>query len=436
MIELAKYYYLVINDRFEMFYRGIIKAFNPYSKYVKASCPKGYSYPRYFTYTPKEDEVGSYPLTITIYDDDGKEIESKTTTLIVNKPKKPTKKLNVLCIGDSLTYSGDWPYEGYRRFCEESTDGFTLGFKDSLNLFGKCKKTVIKENEKVTIGYEGYGGWQWKTFCSDMENSPTSSVWIKCKHNKTEEDQHSVWVNNGYEWILETIEKDRLKFKRGENNKLASVVIDKTFYPLKNVIHEELIEVEEAKFDEGNPFWNKEKNDIDFQNYIKINNFQVPDLIFILLTWNGQYIPYNNDFSVLHKPYVEKILTSLHQSFPSAKIVCMGIQIVCPNGGITSTYGADGYYNDWYGDAVTAFNYNKWLEELLLTDKYKDYCLYSDVKAQFDSEYNMPYKMVKVNNRSNIEERVGTNGIHPSINGYLQIGDVFYRMLVHVTKDM
>ena len=52
------------------------------------------------------------------------------------------------------------------------------------------------------------------------------------------------------------------------------------------------------------------------------------------------------------------------------------------------------------------------------------------MKAQFDVEYNMPSTLMKVNNRSDDVERIGTNGVHPTMAGYLQIGDVFYRALV------
>ena len=41
---------------------------------------------------------------------------------------------------------------------------------------------------------------------------------------------------------------------------------------------------------------------------------------------------------------------------------------------------------------------------------------------------------MKVNNRSEILERIGTNGLHPSIDGYKQIGDAFYRFLVEMVK--
>ena len=110
----------------------------------------------------------------------------------------------------------------------------------------------------------------------------------------------------------------------------------------------------------------------------------------------------------------------------------MGIQLPCPNGGVTACYGANGYYHDWYGETITAFNYDEWLEELCNSDEYKDYLTYFDIKSQFDSEYNYYTKDIPVNNRSDITERIGVNGLHPSMNGYLELGDAFYRFLVHM----
>ena len=43
----------------------------------------------------------------------------------------------------------------------------------------------------------------------------------------------------------------------------------------------------------------------------------------------------------------------------------------------------------------------------------------------------MPSTNKPVNNRSDETEVIGTNGVHPSMNGYLQIGDVFFRSLVN-----
>ena len=189
MISLAEKYYLVVGDRFELFFRGVIRSHNPYQYYVKATCEKGYTYNRYFTYTPKEDEVGTYELTIALYDDEGNILEQKTTTLIVNAVKEVEKK-TILCIGDSITYNGVWPYIGYEKY--------SALYPNKLEFIGKMKKT----GDAGTIGYEGYGGWQWKTFCTEYNNSYTSSVWVKCKHNLDETDHHSVWKSNDLEWVL------------------------------------------------------------------------------------------------------------------------------------------------------------------------------------------------------------------------------------------
>ncbi|MDD2493246.1 MAG: hypothetical protein PHY83_04820, partial [Bacilli bacterium] len=86
---------------------------------------------------------------------------------------------------------------------------------------------------------------------------------------------------------------------------------------------------------------------------------------------------------------------------------------------------------DMYGTLNTAFHYNRWLEDLSWSEKYRTFCKYLDVKAQFDSEYNMPMAAQPVNARNDILEMIGTNGVHPSLSGYMQIGDVFYRSLVH-----
>ena len=84
---------------------------------------------------------------------------------------------------------------------------------------------------------------------------------------------------------------------------------------------------------------------------------------------------------------------------------------------------------------TTAYNYDEYLEELCDKEEFKDYCRYIDMKAQFDVEYNMPSEMTKVNARSTVLEKIGTNGVHPTMSGYLQIGDVFYRALVRDMND-
>ena len=48
---LAAQYDLVVGDTFQLYYRGVIEAPNPYCYSIVATCEKGSNYPRYFEYT-------------------------------------------------------------------------------------------------------------------------------------------------------------------------------------------------------------------------------------------------------------------------------------------------------------------------------------------------------------------------------------------------
>ena len=422
LLYLAKNYDLVIGDRFELFYRGVIRSMNPYKYYIYVTSPKGKPFPRYYEYTPKEGEEGNYPLSISLIDDYGNVIEEASTNLHVVKPIKPNRKVNILCIGDSLTVNGVWPYEAYRRIVKEDGEPKGLGFGDCLNFVGTLRK------EEVC--YEGYGGWQWKHFVTNEAVSMQSSVWIDVeKHNLDEHDQHSIWKSNNLKWVLESIEEKKLKFKRGEGNYSCLPTIGTIFENIDGGIHKESIDVKGYTFEKGNPFYDEELKGPNFKKYCDKNGFNDIDYFYILLTWNGQYIPYNSDFSHF-EPYIKAILDRIHLDYPKANVRLIGIQSPSINGGIAANYGASGPYSDVFGEVCTILNYNEYLEKLCDRDEYKDYCKYIDMKAQFDIEYNMPSTMAKVNNRNNTLERLGTNGVHPTMEGYLQIGDVFYRALV------
>ena len=422
LLFLAKNYDLVVGDEFQLFYRGVIRSMNPYKYYIYVNCPKGKPYPRYFSYKPIETEVGDYPLTISLYDDFGNLIESASTNLHIVKAVAPNKKLNILCFGDSLTFNGVWPYEGYRRFCKNEGEPKGLGFADTLNFVGTMKKEEV--------GYEGYGGWQWRHFVNNEAVSTTSSVWVEVdSHHLTEDDQHSIWQSDKLKWILESIEDKKLKFKRGPGNYSCLPAIGDKFVNVEGGVHSEDILINKYYFEKGNPFYDEEIKGPNFKKYCLDNGYEGLDYVYILLTWNGQYIPFNHDFSHF-EPFITTILNRIHFDYPKCFVRLIGIQSPSIDGGIAANYGASGPYSNVYGEVSTAYNYDEYLEKLCERDQYKDFCRYIDMKAQFDVEYNMPSTMVKVNSRSEMLERIGTNGVHPTMAGYLQIGDVFYRALV------
>ena len=425
LIYLAKEYQLVVGDNFQLFYQGVIRSLT-YQKFtVHIDCVKGKPYPRYFEYCPKEDEVGTYEFKLTLTDDFNQTIEEGTTTLKVVKAKAPSKKVNVLCVGDSLTFNGVWPCEGYRRFSKTGGAPAGLGL-ENVNMIGTCKKDCDGE----AIGYEGYGSWQWRHFVTHEVISPQSCIWVKTKHNKDENDQHSVWMTGGLKWVLESIEDGKLKFKRGEGNYSITPKVTDKFTHVDGGIHPEDIEIESYEFEQSNPFFDVALNRNDFINYCNNHHFDGIDYCYILLTWNGQYKPFNHDFSN-HEQYMVQFIDLLKKQYPNVKVRLIGIQCPSITGGIAANYGASGVYSNLFGEVSTAYFYDEFLEEFCARDKYKDFCKYVDSKAQFDTVYNMPSVMKPVNNRSTKMEAIGTNGVHPTMDGYLQLGDVFYRILCH-----
>ena len=185
-----------------------------------------------------------------------------------------------------------------------------------------------------------------------------------------------------------------------------------------------------------NPFYNSVEDKIDFKYHAAKFANPGADIVAVLLTWNGANPTSDFNFTSSisnNMSNAAKLLKKIHEDFPLAKIICLGIQISSLNGGTGESYGATGGYSDPYATAFYAFDYNKALEELVTNEEFGQYCYYVDIKGQFDSEYNMPSKEVPVNNRNDsVTELVGSNGVHPTTQGYYQIGDAFYRALHRV----
>lgn len=344
-VFLADRYDLVAGDTFQLFFRGVVQAVDPYGYHIRVTCAKGTAYPRYFEWTPTQSDVGSYPLTLEILDNNGNLLGMDSTTLVVKEAVAPAQTLHVLCIGDSLTAGGLWPSEAYRRLT--ATDGTPKGSGLSGIRFLGTKTATVGAD---TVGFEGTGGWTWASYL-------------------------------------------------GKNS----------------------------------PFYDAATGEISFAGYCEKNGWERIDVLCVMLTWNGQNIASNTYFDLEsgHLANARTLLDCLHSEYPNARVVLMGLQIPCQNGGLGANYGASGGYSDSYGMLVTAMHYNAALEQLSELEQYRDFVDFVDIAGQFDTDYNMPSKKKPVNSRSDTTETVGTNGLHPSAAGYDQIADAVYRALCH-----
>ena len=156
------------------------------------------------------------------------------------------------------------------------------------------------------------------------------------------------------------------------------------------------------------------------------------DAVYILLTWNGLWgdplKPWTLGPSIVAQGKV--FVDALHKQYPNAKIKIMGVQVPSITGGNGANNGAELPYSDDYGLTKFVFALNRAYEAWANEEAYRDFLEFINISGQFDSEYNMPYTEKPVNTRSKATERFGTNGVHPTTEGYLQIADAVYRNMV------
>lgn len=179
------------------------------------------------------------------------------------------------------------------------------------------------------------------------------------------------------------------------------------------------------------PFKKTVGTGISFKDYCTKNSYSHIDELYILMSWNGVGGSFRN-YTMTAEPFVSAkiIIDQFHLDFPEGKITLLGIPQPSVNAGLGANYTINQSYGDNYGQFVSILRYNEQLENFAKMANYSTFMRYVDVKAQFDSEYNMPTEGKAVNNQNPATEKVGNAmGMHPNTYGYLQIGDVFYRSL-------
>ena len=411
-VTLPDRFIAVVGDTLQLFYRGFIEHPNPYIFNIECTCPVGFNTPRYFEVTPTAAQVGTHTFKVYVRNyDNSIAAEASCELEVVEKASSPSTVKNILCVGDSLTVNGIWPVELHRRLTQSG--GAPAG--DSL-----ANINFIGTVEKSGVRYEGYGGWNWATYVSKPSVS-TADVWVYCVHNKTVNDQHSLWLDeNGNIWKLETLEDDRLKFTRYEGH-TASIPTSGTLTHYQNANSTSTITYSSIQYADTNPFWDNNTDTLNFSTYCTRNGFTGIDIVYILLGWNWGGTGTSKSTSInAAKTFIE----TLHAQIPAAQVRIVGFQLPSLNGGTGANYGATGSYANAYKLCRDVLDFNRKYQEL--ADNYS-YVEFVCLSAQFDSENNMPQTSKNVNTRSTSQEQIGTNGVHPATPGYYQIADAVYR---------
>lgn len=418
-INLPDKIYAIVGDTLQLFYRGMIKAVNPYIYDIVVNCSVGKAFPRYFQLDA--DSVGSYNFEIKVKDNNGNILGNKSCKIEVkNAVKQPVNNLNVLVIGDSLTNARIYPKEAFRRLCKTGGIPEGLGYSN-INFVGRKKTTI----EGTQIGVEGNSGWTWKDYLTKGRkaitftiNQPSIMPTVESVYKDTNNKQYTMW------WDYSNTSVKMLV------NDMASTPPASGTLTKVSGTGDDTITYSSIEESSGNPFWHDTLQQLDIKSYIDKWCGGKLDIVYCLLTWNGQTAN-RTDFSVFIE-YARTLFAHIKEQYPNIKIKMLGVQLPDLRYG-QKILGAprENTYTDCYGLSVTALNMNTAYQAFCNEEEMREYVEFVNISSQVDSEYNMPFTEVPVNTRnSKYTDKVGTNDVHPNEDGYNQIADVVYRNFI------
>lgn len=409
----------IIGDTLQLFYRGIIKAVNPYIYDIVINCNVGRSFPRYFQLDATT--TGTQNFEIKVKDSNGNLIASKSCLIEIKQAvKAPTSQKNVLIIGDSLTNTRIYPMEAFRRLVKTGGTPAGLGY-GNIDFVGRKKASV----EGSIIGVEGNSGWSWRDYLTVGRKAftfaitaPTVMPTVEAVYRDANNKTYTMW------WDYSTTSVKMLV-----DDMVSTPPASGTLTKVSGT-GDATITYSSAVQSSGNPFWNDTTGALDVPGYVSKWCGGKLDIVYCLLTWNGQ-TGNRTDFSAFVN-YAKTLFAHIHSNYPNVPIKLMGVQLPDLRHG-EKVLGAphENTYTDPYGLFVTALNMNKAYQDFANEAGYRDYVEFVNVSSQVDSEFNMPFTEVAVNTRnSDYTDKVGMNDIHPNEKGYYQIADVLFRNFV------
>jgi lysophospholipase L1-like esterase len=144
--------YATPGHEMNLYFDNAILALDSHDYLFDVTCARGRQDQERWRFTPTEKDVGDHPLSLQVLDADGNVLAEGSTTVHVTPNAAPAAPFTLLCVGDSLTHASVYPAEL-----------FTLLGPEHVKLIGTHHPIESLPPEVV---HEGYGGWQWQTFCT------------------------------------------------------------------------------------------------------------------------------------------------------------------------------------------------------------------------------------------------------------------------------
>ena len=402
--------YILKGRMTQLFFRGFIKAVDPYVYDIKVQCGIGKTYKRY--YEISHDTVGDFPFKIEVRDDNRKILGVAETTIKIVEPSSTSAK-NILCCGASATEPGHWAGELKKMLTSGSSK--YEGLRLPMSFVGRKRGSSDKD-----VQLEATGGWSWSTFIS--AGVPAVRFYVTGMTGN---------IGIGTNLTLNDPEKGTLYYSVLEVNLTEGVgnIRCGQAYPNPVVLPSSIsgtltgdsisITYNNAVEERFTPFYNAETGEVDFKTYA--NNY-CNGGIDILITHMGVNSVLAENSSTPESS-IKTFLNGFFNDFPNSKILVSAIPF--------PDYGTNVYTNTYkenntnrYGSLCSFFDYNKNLYEISQLEEYKGKVVYCPSNVFFDTDYGYPKTNKDVNSRiTSIKESIDTNGVHPIKEGSYLIAD-------------
>lgn len=146
---------VVAGREINIYFDNVILTTNWRNYAFDIECARGVQQEERWTFMPKPEDVGDYPLTLSVYNEANKLVASARTTIhVVPSDAAGGRKITGLFIGDSHTHPSIYTGE-LLNLCK-------VPGNPELSLIGTCcMPGTAPENR-----HEGYGGWTYERFAS------------------------------------------------------------------------------------------------------------------------------------------------------------------------------------------------------------------------------------------------------------------------------
>lgn len=157
-LMLPPQFYAVPGREMCFYFDNIILTTNIKNYAFDVDCLKGRQDETRWRITPAESDVGKFPLSLKVFNDENKVVaEGMTELVFVPKNAGENREISIIIIGDSLTDLFVYPNELKKLL--DAPGNPKVKFIGSHGGLGKAP-------DATHVAHEGRGGWSWESYCT------------------------------------------------------------------------------------------------------------------------------------------------------------------------------------------------------------------------------------------------------------------------------